>query len=157
MPLPPPIPITTEPAPILPEVGDCHLYDWYHSHDHDHVHEHHGLSMEQDLFYHYDADRDCRISKVEFYSSVGGLDLFDFEDFDSNGDAVLNYAEFFAFTQSELPKIEDYDYDQGPALSHFQLADADKDGYVSVDEAWLSFGTADINAEEYFITRSLHL
>ena len=157
MPLPPPIPITTEPAPILPEVGDCHLYDWYHSHDHDHVHEHHGLSMEQDLFYHYDADRDCRISKVEFYSSVGGLDLFDFEDFDSNGDAVLNYAEFFAFTQSELPKIEDYDYDQGPALSHFQLADADKDGYVSVDEAWLSFGTADINAEEYFTAFKLEM
>ena len=156
IPGPPPAPIGTEPAPeILPEVGDCHLYDWYHSHDHDHEHEHHGLSMEQDLFYHYDTDKDCQISKVEFYSSGGRF----FDDFDSNGDAVLNYAEFFAYTESEwyVPESFENDYDLGTALSPFHLADTDKDGFVSVSEAWLSFGTADINADEYFTAFELEM
>ena len=82
---------TTEPAQIQP--GDCHLYDWHQDHDHDHEDEHHGLTLEQDSFYHYDTDRDCRINIQEFLLADLPPSLR-FADYDVNGDEILTYAEF---------------------------------------------------------------
>ena len=168
IPGPPPTPIVTEPTPlILPEVGDCHLYDWYPSLDT--VFELSELSVEQQLFHHYDFDGDCRISREEFYYWVPTLQPGEsFADFDLSGDTVLNYAEFDAYVKWALSELyEDNnddkfdsgenDDDSGVALSPFHLADSDKDGYVSVSEAWLQFGTADINAEVHFTAFKLEL
>lgn len=72
-----------------------------------------------------------------------------FADYDVNGDEMLAYAEFMGLMEdfSNLV-IED---------SPFHLADTDNDGYVSLSEAWLSFGETEINTEIHFTAFKLEL
>ena len=86
--------------------GDCHLYDWHQDHDHDHEDEHHGLTLEQDSFYHYDTDRDCRISIQEFLLARLPSSLR-FADYDANGDEMLTFVEFLELHEALSNLVEE--------------------------------------------------
>ena len=111
-----------------------------------------------------DSNEDGFVSASEIFQHMGFNDLDSEEQInliklewkregcDENEDDVLNEEEFVNYWNYECPSSDIYG-----SMSPFELADSDGDGFVSVSEAWLKFGSASNNTEAHYTSFKLEV